>query len=560
LDINDNIKSAFSQSKKTFIHIGVISLFINIFMLTPSLYMLQLYDRVVTGRSVETLFMLTIILIIIFIFLFLLDWIRHKIMVRVGNKFDKYLKQNIFNSLFKWSLDEPSNANVTPLRDLLQIRNFITSPGLLAIFDAPWSIMYLIVLFLFHPYYGYFGLFAVFVTLILIYLNEKNTKEKQELSNNLNMQSIESISGYLKNSEVVHAMGMKDTLYKSFESNNNEWILAQTEVNDSSSTWSSLIKYLRMLFQSLILAIGAYLVINMELTSGMMIAGSLLLGRVLAPLDVLVGQWKNIILTRQSIFRLGKLLEENKNKELMPLPEPKGQISLEKVIVIPPKSTIPSIKGIDLTINEGETIGIIGASASGKSSLLRAILGIWPISNGKVTIDLVDIQQWDNQTLGKFIGYLPQDIELFTGTVAQNIARMDEVDSNLVIQAAKLVDIHEMILKLPDGYNTQIGNQGIALSGGQKQRIALARAVFGNVKVVVLDEPNSNLDDLGELALVKTIQRLQSAAITVIMVTHKMNILRYTNKVLILKEGIIQSNSTTQEFFEAISQKRISNA
>jgi ATP-binding cassette, subfamily C, bacterial EexD len=558
--LNSKIQRALSESKSTLVRIGLLSFFINLFMLAPALYMLQLYDRVVTGRSEETLLMLTIILVFIFIFLFLLDWLRHKIMIRIGNKFDLFLKENIFKSLFKWSLSEPANANVTPLRDLFQIRNFITSPGLLAFFDAPWSLMYLFILFLFHPYFGYCGVVAIITISIFVFLNEKSTKEPYEESNNVHMQNLDNASGYLKNSEVVHAMGMGNVLYKTYDQQNKIWIETQTQVGDLSSTWSSYIKYLRLLFQSAILGMGAYLVINMELTPGMMIAGSLLLGRVLAPLDVMVGHWKNLTLTRQSVKRLGKLLDEfPKQKELMELPEPKGNIGVENITLIPPKGMEPILKGIDCKFEQGSVTSIIGPSGSGKSSLLRAILGVWPIASGKVTIDKVDIRQWDHNELGQYIGYLPQDIELFSGTVAQNIARMEEeVDSTKVIEAAKLAGVHEIILLLPDGYNTQIGMQGTILSGGQQQRIALARAIYGNVKLVVLDEPNSNLDDLGELALVKAIQRLKSANITVIMVTHKMNIIKYTDNVIILKDGFVQSNSTTEEFFKAISNKAIS--
>lgn len=525
-------------------------------MLAPALYMLQLYDRVVTSRSVETLIMLTIILVFIFLFLFMLDILRHKIMVRVSNKFDLFLKEKVFHSLFNWSNNEPLDANATPLRDLFQIRNLLSGPGLFAFFDAPWAIIYLIILFIFHPWYGLCGIFAAMIISILVYLNEKTTKDAYENANNLHLQNVDSASGYLKNSEAIHAMGMSHTLFGSFDQRNSEWIKTQTSLNDVSTLWSSSIKYLRMFFQSVILGIGAYLVINMELTPGMMIAGSLILGRVLAPLDVLVGQWKNITLSRQSYTRLNKLMNDHSiQKDLMELPEPVGNIKAENIIVIPPRSQEAILKGVSCEFLPGTVTSIIGSSGSGKSSLLRSVLGIWNLTKGKITIDNADITQWDNLKLGEFIGYLPQDIELFAGTVAQNIARMKDVDHELVIQAAKLVGVHDLILNLPQGYNTQIGMQGTILSGGQKQRIALARAVFGNVKVVVLDEPNSNLDDQGELALVQALNRLKSANITVIMVTHKMNIIKYTDRVVILNNGSVQSDSSTTEFFQALQKQ-----
>jgi ATP-binding cassette subfamily C protein EexD len=513
--------------------------------------MLQIYDRVVTSRSVETLFMITLILVFIFLFLFLLDWTRNRIALRISNKFDDMLKTDTFQALFDTALADPAKANTKALRDLAQVRQFVASPALMAFFDIPWTLVYIAVLFSFHLWYGLFAIASVIILIIIIFFKEKSTKEKQENVKQINAKEFEITQSYIDNSEIIHAMGMLPEINNNYNSIHDKWLSANTTATDSSSTWSTMTKYLRMLFQSLILGMGAYLVINMELTGGMIIAGSLILGRVLAPLDILTNQWKLVVLTRKSLNDLREFASAlpESSQDIMDLPEPLGEVTIENIIVIPPKSKLAVLKHISLTFKKGEITSVIGESASGKSSLIRAILGVWPIANGKVMFDGVDINQWNRDKLGKFIGYLPQDIELFDGSVAQNISRMKEVDSQQVIDAAKLCDAHDLIVKLPDGYNTQIGKKGIALSGGQRQRIALARAVFGQPKLIVLDEPNSNLDDRGDLALVQTLQRLQQAGITVILITHKPQIIKYTNQVIVLKDGQIHSNLSTEEFF-----------
>lgn len=535
-------------------------MFLNIFLLSPSIYMLQVYDRVVTSRSSETLFMITLILVVIFIFLFLLDWLRQKIMLRVSNRFDNILKKDVFTGLFENSLKNPSQANTKALRDLSQLRQFVASPALTAFFDIPWTIVYLAILFVFHIWYGAFALLTVVILGMIIYFKEKTTKKLQEDTKAIHAKEDETTQNFIYNSEIIHAMGMQNQINTSYDKIYQEWLNINTSANDISNTWSTLTKYLRMMFQSLILGIGAYLAINMEITSGMIIAGSLILGRVLAPLDILTNQWKLVVLARKSyndLIEFSSQLPEK--KETMDLPLPTGKITIEDIIVIPPKSKDAVLKHISLEFTSGKIVSIIGESASGKSSLIRAILGVWPVAHGRVMFDGADLHQWDRGKLGEFIGYLPQDIELFEGTVAQNIARMEEEpDSQLVINAAKLSEAHDIIVNLPDGYNTQIGKRGVILSGGQRQRIALARAVYGNPKIVVLDEPNSNLDDKGDLALVKTMQRLRSANITTVLVTHKPNILKYTDEIVVLKNGSIKSHSSSQEFFEGLA-KRLPN-
>jgi len=351
---------------------------INIFLLAPSLYMLQVYDRVVTSRSVETLIMLTLILVLIFVFLFLLDLVRNKIALRVSNKFDDMLKSDTFSGLFETALKDPSKVNTKALRDLAQIRQFISSPALMAFFDIPWTIVYVAVLFAFHLWYGLFAVFSIIVLIIIIYFKEKSTKEQQEEVKQLQGKEFELTQSYIENSEVIHAMGMQEEINTNYDELHNKWVESNTIATDTSTTWSTMTKYLRMLFQSLILGVGAYLVLNMELTGGMIIAGSLILGRVLAPLDVLTNQWKLVVLTRKAYADLGEFASslDNNSNEPMDLPEPKGDIQIEDIIVIPPKAKKAVLKYISFNLNKGEIVSIIGESAAGKSSLIRAILGV----------------------------------------------------------------------------------------------------------------------------------------------------------------------------------------
>jgi ATP-binding cassette subfamily C protein EexD len=525
-------------------------------MLTPAIYMLQLYDRVVTGKSVETLFMITLIVIGIYIFLAIIDYFRHLIAVRLANQFDDMLDSQTFKSLFTWSSKEPTMANSTPLKDIFQIRQFLSSNALLSFFDLPWTIIFIIVLFLFHFYFGLFAIFALIVLALIVYINEKSTKEAQEETNNLHANQMDNVNSYLQNSEVVNSMGILKNINSSYDSNHQLWLESQTKTNDLSILFLNMTKYLRTFFQSIMLGIGAYLVIKMELSPGMMIAGSILLGRVLAPIDILVSQWKQVINSRQALHRLENFLEDTQvdDENRTKLPEAKGQIQVDNIICQVANSKNVILNGLNLDFNSGEITCLLGESGSGKSTLIRAILGLWPLLNGRIRINNADINQWDVDSFNKIIGYLPQNVELFDGTIAQNIAQMGEINDEQLISASKLCDIHELITSLPDGYNTIIGRAGVILSGGQKQRIALARAIYSNPKIVILDEPNSNLDDKGDLALIKTLQRLKSTDCTVIIVTHKMNIVKYVDKVVVLRDGKVFSNLLASEFFSKMKK------
>ena len=551
------LKKSLLSAKKSFIMVGLFSMFINILMLVPPLYMLQLYDRVLGSRSQDTLIMLTLIVVVLFITMGLLEVVRFRVLVIVGNKLDFMLSQRIFDSLFELERKAPGRSSSMPLNDLTQVRQFMTGNGLFAFFDAPWMPIYIIVLFIFHPAFGFFAIFAAIVLVGITVANEYSTKEKLAEANNLSRASTIYVDSNIRNAEVVNAMGMRNNISKIWADKYYGFLNAQNIASDSAGVWSNLSKSLRVMFQSLILGLGAYLAINMEVTPGMMIAASIIMGRALAPLDLIIGSWKGFSSARSSYERIEGLLNDfPKDKEYMQLPAPKGEITLENVVVIPPSGTVPSLKGISMRIEKGDVVGIIGPSAAGKSSLARVMLGLWPLTNGVARIDKADISQWNREDLGQYVGYLPQDIELFEGTVSQNIARFGEVEPEKVVEAASKAGVHEMILKLNEGYDTKIGPGGASLSGGQRQRIGLARALYNNPVFIVLDEPNSNLDDVGEAALVEAIKTLRAGGTTVVIITHRTNVLQATNKLALINNGVLELYGNTNDVLNAIAQKQ----
>ena len=550
------LKQTIIKAKKSIFMAGLFSMFINVLMLVPPLYMLQLYDRVLTSRSESTLYMLTLIVIVLFVTMGLLEVVRSRVLVKFGNRFANILSNRIFESTFELANKKPEAASSRLMGDFTQLRQFLTGNGLFAFFDAPWIPIYIIVLFLFHPYFGFFAIFAAITLVAITFLNEYTTKEKMDNANTLNRDSMMQLESNIRNAEVINAMGMKTNVRKKWEEKYFGFLNAQNDASNKAGIWSNLSKTLRMFFQSMILGLGAYLAVNMELSAGMMIAGSIIMGRALAPLDLMIATWKGFSGARMSYKRIDQLLKDfPKNKEYMELPAPKGFISVEGVYAKPPASNKYTLENLNFSINKGDILGVIGASAAGKSTLARIILGVWPVQIGTVRIDGADISQWDREHLGKYIGYLPQDIELFSGTISENIARFNEVDSQKVIEAAMKAGVHEMILRLPEGYDTVIGSGAVVLSGGQRQRIGLARAIYDNPVFVVLDEPNSNLDEQGELALLKTVEELKQSGTTVVIITHRPNILKVTNKILIMNSGKIERYASTEEILGAVAKQ-----
>lgn len=538
---DDELRSALKASRDSFLFAGFFSLFINLLMLTPALYMLQLYDRVLVSRSGSTLIMLTLLLVWLFVVMGLLEVLRSRILVRVSARLDMQLHPRLFGAMFDARLRDGRGAGTQPIEDLSSLRQFLTGNGLFAFFDAPWMPIYIGVLFLLHPLIGVFAIFAGVVLLSLAVANEMSTSKPLSKANGLAISARSYLGGNLRNTEALEAMGMLPRIHGRWLERHREALRLQALASDRAAFLSNSSKILRMLFQSLTLGLGAYLVLRQEISPGGMIAASILLGRALGPIDQLIGGWKGFLATRSAYKRLHDLLNSIPLRpRFMPLPAPDGRVSLEGVLAVPPGSTLTVLRGVQLDIAAGEVIGIIGPSAAGKSSLARVLLGVWPVAAGKVRLSGADISHWNRDELGPYIGYLPQDIELFDGTVSENIARFGEVDPERVVAAAKRAQVHDMILRLPKGYDTSIGEGGAVLSGGQRQRIGLARAMYDKPVLIVLDEPNSNLDDQGELALLKAIAQLKSEGTTVIIITHRPSLLGSVDKILVLREGHVE--------------------
>lgn len=536
----DELRQCLDDCREYVAYAGLFSAAINILLLTPIIYMLTVYDRVVASGSLSTLAMLTILMVCLLLATGGFEAVRSYVLIGASNKLEEQLRSRVSRATFKRSLLSGGMAtSAQPLSDLMALRQFLTGNGLFAFFDAPWFPIYLIVMFLFHPLFGIAGVLSAVIMIGLTFMNNAATDMPLKEANNIASKANARFQSSLKNAEVVAAMGMSEQIEKRHAELFDEVIDKQSRASRSAAAFNGISKSFRMIAQSLILGLGAYLALNQEISPGMMIAGSLLLGRALAPIDMLVGTWKHLSIAKAQYNRLQELLNNiPEDPKRMSLPSPTGNLRAEQITVVPPGSRNAVIRGVSLDLSAGESLGIIGPSASGKSTLARALLGIWPIYSGKVRLDGADIATWPRNELGPHVGYLPQDIELFDGTISDNIARFSESDSATVIEAAKLAGVHELILMLPNGYDTQIGDAGGILSGGQRQRIGLARAVYQSPKFIVLDEPNSNLDDAGERELTDALTRIKQKGGTVVVITHRTRILQCVDKILILKEGM----------------------
>lgn len=533
-----DLQSALLACKGSFLTVGFFSLFINLLLLVPSFYMLQVYDRVLTSNSLMTLGMLSLIMLLLMATYGAMEWVRSRILVRVSTRLDLMLNERLYDASFKQALYSGGiKASAQPLNDLTGLRQFLTSNGLFAFFDAPWLPIYISVMFFFHPWYGWLAVLGAGLLLALAIINERLTSKPLAEANRENISATSFTSKSLRNAEVVASMGMLPSLFALWRKKNNKVLVLQASASERGGALSNTSKTLRMLLQSAILGTGAYLVIDHQITPGLMTAGSLLLGRALAPIDMLIGSWKGFVTARDQYVRLNDLLHVVQNEPArMALPAPKGEVSVEQIILTPPGAFQPSLKGVSFNVLAGTTVGILGASAAGKSSLARALLGIWPTQNGKVRLDGADILAWRREELGPYLGYLPQDIELFDGSISENIARFGVVDPAAVVEAAQLAGVHEMILRLPQGYDTVIGACG-SLSGGQRQRIGLARAVYGKPRLIVLDEPNSNLDEQGEKALGEALMKIKATGATLFIISHRPGVLAYVDTLLVMNDG-----------------------
>jgi len=516
----------------------VFSFFINILALVSPLYMLQIYDRVLSSRNVATLVVLTIICVFLFIVYGLLEALRTQVLVRGGLKFDSAARDPIFKAVLESTLTRKGQGGQA-FRDMDQVREFMTG-GLIAFCDAPWTPVFVIVSFMLHWYFGVLAVISCFIIFGLAVMNDRSTKNPIQMATMASIAAQNDANSTLRNAEVMKAMGMWGGLQQRWRGRRDEQVAWQAAASDAGGAVMSGIKVFRQVVQTLILGGGAYLAIQGKISAGSMIAGSILVGRALAPIEGAVGQWKTLLGARGSWDRLQGMLREGAvDEDHMPLPDPRGVLSAEAASIVPPGAQQPTMRQASFRIDAGTSVALVGPSAAGKSSLLRGIVGVWPCAAGVIRLDGYDIKQWDPEKLGRHIGYLPQDIELFQGTVAQNIARFTEYESQEVINAATLSGVHDMIQGLPMGYDTPIGEGGASLSGGQRQRLALARAVFRMPALLVLDEPNASLDQTGEIALMEAMNQLKAAKRTVIFATHKLNLLAQADYIMVINQGVV---------------------
>ena len=540
-----------------FVVAGVFSMIANLLMLTPTIYMLQVYDRVMLSQSMGTLMAVSLITLFFFGVLTFAEWSRSKLLVSSGVRMDELLSKRLFHASYDAYLNPAVKNPSRAFNDLTEVRQFLTGNGIFAFFDAPWAPIYIAVLFLLHPWLGVMAIGFAAVQASLAWWGSNASKPAQAVASKSQQDAGSYLQSKFRNAEVIESMGMLSHLYRRWAEQNTRAMghaLNAQDVSGRVVAWSKFIRYTQ---QSLALGGGALLVIQGELSPGAMIAANVLMTRALAPIDLMVGTWPGFLSAKEAFVRLRDLLEAHplrvKNELTM---VPKGDVVLKEVVASAPGRKEPILKGISAIMPAGTVTVVLGASGSGKSTLARVLLGIWPHDKGDVLLDGEPILKWDRMGLGPHIGYLPQDIELFDGTIAENIARAGQVVSEKVIAAAEASGLHQMILRFPKGYDTPMGEAGGLLSGGQRQRIGLARALYGEPALVVLDEPNANLDDEGEAALVRAVQVMKAKGKTVVLISHRPGIVGVADRLLILHQGTVQASGPRDGVLAALQKQR----
>src|SRR4051794_37813991 len=524
-----------------FVYAAVFSLIINLLMLVPALFMLQVFDRVVTSRSHETLLMLALLATGALLFMAYLDVIRSRLLSGCAVTLEKLLGPRVLADMIARGRNGGTRDAQHGLRDIATLRAFLTGPGIVALFDAPWVPIYVVVIFLFHPLLGAIALSGALLLLAVAYLNERQSRPRLEQMQMESRKASRFADQGVANAEIAGALGMKENLSRGWQLLSLRGLKLQLEVSRNSSLLTSATKFMRQLLHVAMLAAGAWLEIQQLATSGVMIAATILLRRALAPVEAVIASWKGLVDARSAYERLEKgLIAQSPQDPLTQLPAPKGALAVERVVFGFRGQDRPVLKQISFELVPGEALAIIGPSAAGKSTLARLLVGLWKPMTGVVRLDGADISSWPRAALGPHIGYLPQDVELFAGTVSANIARMGEIDSPAVIEAATRANAHEMILRLAQGYDTPVGDGGAYLSAGQRQRIALAPALYRNPRLVVLDEPNSKLDAEGKSALLQAVRELKANLVTVVTITHRPLLLAAMDKVIVLRDGVIE--------------------
>ncbi len=535
---------ALRACRNAFIGVGVMSCMINLLYLTGSIFMLEVYDRVLPSRSVPTLIGLCVIAGFLFSVMAILDLIRARLMVRIGANLDESLSGRVYETLIRIPLKAGGRSDgLQPLRDLDNLRSFLSGSGPIAFFDLPWLPIYIaICFFFFHFWIGMAALCGAILLVALTVLTEIWTKKPMADSTQhaLARNGLAEIS--IRNAEAIHSMGMLSRIAGRWAEANRRYMASHRKASDVAGSLGAISKSLRMIIQSGVLAVGAWLVINQQASPGIIIAGSILAARALAPVDLAIANWKGFQAARQSWSRLNRLLAMfPAQKEVMPLQPPQLMLSVENVAAVPPGTQKVVVSDVNFLLRAGNGLGIIGPSASGKSSLARLLVGLWPPVRGHVRIDGAALDQWMPEALGRHVGYLPQNVELLAGSVAQNISRFErDPDPDAIVNAAKTAGVHDLIVKLPEGYETQVGESGSALSAGQAQRIALARALYGDPFLVVLDEPNSNLDYEGDEALARAVMSVRNRGGIAVIIAHRPSALEAVDLVLVMANGRMQ--------------------
>ncbi|MDD9717271.1 type I secretion system permease/ATPase [Dinoroseobacter sp. PD6] len=522
-----------------FAWVFVFSIFVNALMLTGPLYMLQVYDRVLGSQSEETLLALSVLVAFLFLMMGILDWARGRVLARAGARMQDTLDQRVFSASLRKSLRQGQTTAATGLRDLESMQRLLSSPALLAVFDIPWTPLFVAAIFMFHPWLGYLalvgGTFLILVTVLNQWLTSRPVSKANEASARAEMMSQQLAGG----AETVESLGMRGAAFTRWSKVRAESLSETLTSSDRTGGFSTLTKTFRLFLQSAMLGLGAYLVLQQQLTAGAMIAGSILMGRALAPIEMAIGQWPLVQRAMKGRRDLIELLDAiPPDPERTPLPKPKARLVVEQLIVVPPGEAQAALRSVSFTVSPGEACGVIGQSGAGKSTLARALTGIWPVAGGKIRLDGAALDQFGPDVLGTHIGYLPQQVVLFDGTIAENIARLaPQPDAQAVVDAAKRADAHEMILKLPNGYDTMLLGSQTRLSGGQMQRIGLARALYGDPVLLVLDEPNSNLDNSGSQALNAAVARMKKDGKAVLIMAHRPAAIEQCDTLLVLEGG-----------------------
>ena len=534
--------------------IGAFSFFINLLMLVPALYMLQIYDRVLASRNEVTLLMLSIIMLGLYVLEAGIELVRSQVVVRATSDLDVRLSERVFDASFERYLRERTGNPVRSLGELAVLRQFLSGPGLFAFFDAPWTPLFIAVIFLLHPWLGVFALVASLLLMVTAYFNEKLTRAWLAESGRLAAAANHNAASSLRNAEAIEAMGMLVHLRRRWFRIHGRFLAAQAVAAQRAVSLNAIARFLRFALQSGILGLGALLVIDNQMSAGAMIAASILLGRALSPVEAAIANWRNFNNARAAYARLNELLEAQPPREQsMPLPRPEGRVVAENLVVGVPASRVPIIKGASFQVAPGSVVAVIGPSAAGKSTLARALVGAWAPLGGALRLDGAEVHKWNKAELGAWIGYLPQDVELFEGTVAENIARFAEPDAELVVRAARRAGVHELVLQLAQGYDTTVGDGGLVLSHGQRQRIALARALYGDPALLVLDEPNAHLDEAGDLALIEALRLLKEEGRTVFVMTQRANVLAVADSVMVLASGTIRAFGPRDQVLKVVA-------